>query len=84
MAVELPADAMESARISEEAESLKISGALLPVERLSFGRAAKLAGLSLQTLRWILSCSRVAFYEGGEMHHEDARRLSAYSALGHA
>jgi len=49
MTVELPADVMESARISAEEVRLEIAVALFRVERLSLGRAAELAGLSVQT-----------------------------------
>ena len=53
MTVELPADVMESARISAEEVRLEIAVALFRVERLSLGRAAELAGLSVQTFQEI-------------------------------
>jgi predicted HTH domain antitoxin len=80
MTVELPADVMESARISAEEVRLEIAVALFRVERLSLGRAAELAGLSVQTFLEILRLRRIGVHYGVEDALEDARTLAAYSA----
>lgn len=80
MTVELPADVMESARISAEEVRLEIAVALFRVERLSLGRAAELAGLSVQTFLEILCLRWIGLHYGVEDAIEDARTLAAYSA----
>ncbi len=80
MTVELPADVMESARISVEEVRLEIAVALFRVERLSLGRAAELAGLSVQTFLEILCFRRIGSHYGVEDALEDARTLAAHSA----
>jgi predicted HTH domain antitoxin len=80
MTVELPADVMESARISVEEVRLEIAVALFRVERLSLGRAAELAGLSLQTFLEILCFRGIGVHYGVEDALEDARTLAAHSA----
>ena len=80
MTVELPADVMESARISAEEVRLEIAVALFRVERLSLGRAAELAGLSVQTFLEILCFRRIGVRYGVEDTLEDARTLAAHSA----
>ena len=80
MTVELPADVMESARISAEEVRLEIAVALFRVERLSLGRAAELAGLSVQTFLEILCLRRIGVHYGVEDALEDARTLAAHSA----
>jgi predicted HTH domain antitoxin len=80
MTVELPADVMESARISAEEVRLEIAVALFRVERLSLGRAAELAGLSVQTFLEILCSRRIGVHYGVEDALEDARTLAAHSA----
>ena len=72
MTVELPADVMESARISAEEVRLEIAVALFRVERLSLGRAAELAGLSVQTFLEILCFRRIGVHQGVEDALEDA------------
>ena len=78
--VELPADVMESARISAEEVRLEIAVALLRVERLSLGRAAELAGLSVRTFLEILCFRRIGVHCGLEDALEDARTLAAHPA----
>ena len=80
MTVELPADVMESARISAEEVRLEIAVALFRVERLSLGRAAELAGLSVQTFLEILCFRQIGVHYGVEDALEDARTLAAHSA----
>jgi len=80
MNVELPADVMESARISAEEVRLEIAVALFRVERLSLGRAAELAGLAVQTFQEILCSRRISVHYGDEDAREDARTLAAHSA----
>jgi len=80
MTVELPADVMESARISAEEVRLEIAVALFRVERLSLGRAAELAGLSVQTFQEILCSRQIGVHYGVEDALEDARTLAAHSA----
>jgi len=79
MTVELPADVMESARISAEEVRLEIAVALFRVERLSLGRASELAGLSIQAFLEILSLRRIGVHYGVEDALEDARTLAASS-----
>ncbi len=81
MTVELPADVMESARISAEEVRLEIAVALFRVERLSLGRAAELAGLSVQTFLEILCLRGIGVHYGVEDAIEDARMLAAHSAV---
>lgn len=79
MTVELPADVMESARISTEEVRLEIAVALFRAERLSLGRAAELAGLSVQAFLEILCFRRISAHYGAEDALEDARTLAAHS-----
>ena len=79
MTIELPADVMESARISSEEVRLEIAVALFRVERLSLGRAAELAGLSVQTFQEILCTRRIGPHYGVDDALEDARTLAAHS-----
>jgi predicted HTH domain antitoxin len=80
MTLELPADVMESARISAGELRMEIAVALFRAERLSLGRAAELAELSVQSFMGVLCSRHISLHYGIDEAVEDARTLASHTA----
>ena len=72
MTIELPADVLESAGISEDEVRLEIALAFYKAERLSFERTAKLAGLSLALFMDALASRSVGLHLAPQNIAEDS------------
>lgn len=79
--IEIPADILESARLSPDQLKLELALSLYAQRRLSIGKARELAGLSLWEFRQILGARRIEpHYDSAEL----AEDLAAIDALTNA
>jgi predicted HTH domain antitoxin len=76
MTMELPADVLESARMSVPDLKLELAISLFSLGRLSMGKAAELAGLPVGTFQLQLGARKLGSHYGTEEALEDARVLS--------
>ena len=76
MTMELPADVLESARMSVQDLKLELAISLFSLGRLSMGKAAELAGLPVGTFQLHLGARKLGSHYGPEDALEDARSLS--------
>ncbi len=76
MSIELPADVLESAGISEGEVRLEIAMAFYKAKRLSLERAAELAGLSVSLFSATLAGPRCGIISGPRQAAEDSRVLT--------
>jgi predicted HTH domain antitoxin len=76
MTMELPADVLESARMSVPDLKLELAISLFSLGRLSMGKAAELAGLPVGTFQLQLGARKLGSHYGTEEALEDARALS--------
>jgi predicted HTH domain antitoxin len=77
MTMELPADVLESARMSVPDLKLELAVSLFSLGRLSMGKAAELAGLPVSRFQLHLGARNLGSHYGTEDALEDARNLSA-------
>lgn len=77
MTMELPADVLESARMSVPDLKLELAISLFSLGRLSMGKAAELAGLPIGTFQLQLGARKLGSHYGPEDALEDARSLSS-------
>jgi len=77
MTMELPADVLESARMSIPDLKLELAISLFSLGRLSMGKAAELAGLPVGTFQLHLGARKLGSHYGPEDALEDARSLSS-------
>ena len=76
MTMELPADVLESARMSVSDLKLELAISLFSLGRLSMGKAAELATLPVGTFQLHLGARKLGSHYGTEEALEDARALS--------
>jgi len=76
MTMELPADVLESARMSVPDLKLELAISLFSLGRLSMGKAAELAGLSVGKFQFHLGERNLGAHYGTEEALEDAGNLS--------
>lgn len=76
MTMELPADVLESARMSVQDLKLELAISLFSLGRLSMGKAAELAGLPVGMFQLHLGARKLGSHYGTEEALEDARSLS--------
>lgn len=77
LSLDLPADLLQSARMSLEDVRLELAVALFRLERLSLGRAAELAGLPVGDFQGCLAARHVGPHYGVDDALEDASTLAA-------
>lgn len=76
MTMELPADVLESARMSVPDLKLELAISLFSLGRLSMGKAAELADLPVGKFQFHLGARKLGGHYGTEEALEDAGTLS--------
>lgn len=75
--MEIPADVLESARMTVPEAKLELAIALFAGERLSLGKAAELAGMPTAELQMHLGARRIGPHYDQEDAREDQATLAA-------
>jgi predicted HTH domain antitoxin len=75
--MEIPSDVLESARLTVSEAKLELAIALFVNERLSLGKAAELAGVSVGEFQLDLGRRRIGPHYGEAEAREDAATLTA-------
>ena len=74
--MEFPADVLESARMSVPDLKLELAISLFSLGRLSMGKAAELAALSVGEFQLSMGTRKLGSHYGSQEALEDARTLS--------
>jgi predicted HTH domain antitoxin len=77
---EIPADVLESAKMSVGDAKLELAIALFSQERLSMGKAAELAGIPVGQFQLQLGTRKIGMHYGVEEALEDKAMLAAMRA----
>lgn len=75
--LEIPRDALESARMTVDEAKLELAIALYSSKRLSLGKASELAGLGVGDFQMHLGARRIGPHYEADDALEDARTLAA-------
>lgn len=76
LSLDVPADMLQSARMTLEDVRLELAVALFRLERLSMGRAAEFAGLAVGDFQGCLAARRVGPHYGVSDALDDAATLA--------
>ena len=77
VSMEIPRDVLESARLTVSEAKLELAVALFVNERLSLGKAAELAGVSVGEFQLDLGRRRIGSHYSESEAREDAATLAA-------
>ena len=77
LTLEIPRDALESARMTVEEAKLELAIALFSSARLSLGKASELAGLAVGDFQLHLGARQIGPHYDANDARDDARMLAA-------
>ncbi len=77
LTLEIPRDALESARMTVDEAKLELAIALFASDRLSLGKASELAGLSVGDFQMHLGARKIGPHYDADDAREDADTLAA-------